>query len=99
MNTWISYQQHLVFNGLTSFQGLVHIASDQKLETGKAWGWTFSLLSLPQLVFNLLFNLGCLDFAMQCLLMYMMAHTFKDYQFLPRVVPISLQLHLGSDSC
>ena len=37
MNTWISYQQHLVSNRLTSFQGLVHIASDQKLETGKAW--------------------------------------------------------------
>ena len=37
INIWISYQQYLVSSGLASFQGLVHIASDQKLETGKAW--------------------------------------------------------------
>ncbi len=32
------------------------------------------------------FNLSCLDFAMNRLLLYTMAHTYKDYQFLPRVV-------------
>ena len=47
---------------------------------------SLSSFSLPSSRFMLVFNLACLDFAMQRLLLYTMAHTFKDYQFLPRVV-------------
>lgn len=32
------------------------------------------------------FKMACLDYAMNRLLLYTMAHTFKDYKFLPRVV-------------
>ena len=30
--------------------------------------------------------MACLDFATDRLLMYTMAHTYKDYMFLPRVI-------------
>ena len=32
------------------------------------------------------FDAACLDFAMNRVLMYTMAHTFKVYKFLPRVI-------------
>lgn len=33
-----------------------------------------------------MYNASVLDFAIRRLLMYTMAHTFKDYTYLPRVV-------------
>ena len=41
--------------------------------------------------FMAVYNVACLDFAVNRLLMYTMVHTYKDYAFLPRVVTSHMQ--------